>query len=242
MIDSAQQASFATTRWSMVLAAGQPALPGRGQALAELCQSYWPAVYGFVRRRVPNVHEAQDLTQAFFAFLLEKNPLAVAEPARGRFRSFLLTAVQNFLHNQGDRARAEKRGGVRAQLAMDFQQADSTLSLEPADLQTPERIFERQWVLALLERVMHQLRSEQAAAGKEQAFDLLKNHIGGRIAESSLADVAQQLSMTENAVKVAAHRLRNRYRVLLRGEVAQTVADPADVDNEIRQLFAVLQG
>ncbi len=179
MIDSRPFAPFATTRWSLVLAAGQRALPESDRALAALCQAYWPAVYVFVRRQVADLHEAQDLTQAFFTQLLEKNILAAVQPERGRFRSFLLTSVRNFLLNEWDKQKANKRGGSKKRVALDFQSHDGTFSLEPADTLTPERWYERQWVLGLLDQVMTQLRAEFAMAGKEGIFDRLKGSISG---------------------------------------------------------------
>ena len=240
MSESKQAASFATTRWSLVVAAGDRTLPESHPALAALCRIYWPAIYVFFRRQVTDVHEAQDLTQAFFARLLEKNILAVAEPTRGRFRSFLLASAQNFLRNEWDRRKARKRGGGQKILALDFRQHDSKPSFEPADPSTPERLYERQWALGLLEQVMTRLRGEFAKAGKEGVFDGLKSTLSGAQPDTSLAEIAQALGITANAAKVAAHRLRKRYRELLRAEVAQTLADPVEVDDEIRQLFAAL--
>jgi RNA polymerase sigma factor (sigma-70 family) len=241
MNDPEPPASFATTRWSLVLAAGQRAAPESDQALAALCQAYWGAVYVFVRRQVANLHEAQDLTQTFFAELLEKNLLAVAEPARGRFRSFLLTSVRNFLLNEWDKKKALKRGGGRKHLALDFQSHDSNYSLEPANTMTPERLYERQWALDLLEQVMTRLRAEFTKAGKERIFERLKGSLAGANAETPLAEIARQLGISANAAKVAAHRLRKRYRELLRAEVAQTLTDPNEIDDEIRQLFEALR-
>jgi RNA polymerase sigma factor (sigma-70 family) len=233
--------SFVTTHWSLVLAAGQRALPESEKALAALCQAYWGAVYVYVRRQVHDLHEAQDLTQSFFTRLLEANLLAVAQPARGRFRGFLLASVRNFIHNEWDKQKAVKRGGGRKHFALDFQQHDSTFSLEPVDLLTPERLYERKWVLALLEQVMARLRAEYVKAQKEKIFDLLKGSLLGANADESLAEIARQLGISENACKVAAHRLRKRYRELLRAEVAQTLADPREIDDEIRELFAALR-
>jgi RNA polymerase sigma-70 factor (ECF subfamily) len=235
---NSQPASFATTRWSLVVAAGQRAAPESDQALAALCQAYWPPVYVFVRRQVAEVNEAQDLTQSFFAHLLEKNLLTVAQPERGRFRSFLLTSVRNFLLNEWDKQKAAKRGGGKLSLSLDFRQHDSTYVLEPADTLTPERQFQRQWALGLLDQVMTRLRTEFVNAGKERLFDCLKGSLSG--SDVPLAEIARQLGISENAAKVAAHRLRKRYREVLRAEVAQTLTDPADIDDEIRQLFAAL--
>jgi RNA polymerase sigma-70 factor (ECF subfamily) len=241
MSEPRQHASFATTHWSLVLAAGQRAAPESARALAALCQAYWGPVYLFVRRQVADVHEAQDLTQAFFTQLLEKNLLAVAQPARGRFRSFLLTSVRNFLLNEWDKQRTQKRGGGQKVLALDFQQHDSKHVYEPADNLTPERLFLRQWVLTLLDQVMARLRAEYVRAGKEPIFERLKGSLSGGDAETSLAEIARTLDISANAAKVAAHRLRKRYRELLRAEIAQTLADPQEIDDEIRELFAALR-
>lgn len=241
MIDSHQPEPLATTRWSIVLAAGQHALPESTKALASLCQTYWGAVYVFVRRQVGDVHEAQDLTQTFFTQLLEKNLVAVAQPARGRFRAFLLTCVKNFLHNEWDKQKAQKRGGHCAMLALDFQAHDSKCGVEPVDHATPERLFERQWALALLDDVMNQLRRESVDAGKLANFEALKAFLSRGDADTPLADVALKLGISENAAKVAAHRMRKRYRELLRAEVSQTLADPQEVDDEIQHLFAALR-
>jgi RNA polymerase sigma factor (sigma-70 family) len=230
---------FASTHWSLVLAAGRRSLPDSDRALATLCRNYWFPLYAYARRRLGNLHEAQDLTQEFFARLLEKNLLAGAEPERGRFRAFLITAFKNFLVNEGDRARAQKRGGGQTALPLDFRAGDARYDLEPADEWTPERLFERQWTLTLLEQVLAALRAEFAADGKEPLFDALKGFLTGD-STASYAEVAPALGMSEGAAKTAAHRLRRRYRQLLRHEVAQTVADPAEVDDEIRSLFESL--
>ena len=225
-----------------MLAAGTRSLTESEKALAALCQAYWGAVYVFVRRQVADLHEAQDLTQAFFAQLLEKNILAVAQPSRGRFRSFLLTSVRNFLLNEWDKQKVRKRGGGQKHLALDFHQQDSTYSMEPADKVSPERLFERRWALGLLDQVMNRLRGEFAKAGKQRIFERLKGSLAGADPETSLAEIATELGISANAAKVAAHRLRKRYRELLRAEVAQTLADPEEIDDEIRQLFAALRG
>lgn len=233
-------ASFVTTHWSLVLAAGRRAQPDADQALASLCQSYWFPLYAYVRRRTADVHEAQDLVQGFFTRLLEKDLLAVADPERGRFRAFLLTALKHFLANEWSKEQAQKRGGGQVALALDFDSGESRYSLEPAHDLTAERLYEKQWVLTLLDRVLASLRAECQAAGKEAQFQLLKPFLGGGRGEGSYAAVARDLGMTEGAVKTAAHRLRQRYRELLRSELAQTVAHPADVDDEIRYLFTAL--
>lgn len=236
----ASAADFATTHWSLVLAAGERGGPEAEHALAVLCQRYWLPLYGFARRRVGGVHEAQDLTQEFFLRLLEKNALAAACPERGRFRSFLLKSLKNFLANEWDRATTQKRGGGRAQLSLDWESGESWLSLEPAHRDTPEREFERQWALTLLHNVVRRLQEECAAAGKSQQFMLLKETLTGGRAIIDYAVVAANLAVSEEAVRQAAHRLRKRYRELLRDEVAATVETASEVEDEISRLFAAL--
>jgi RNA polymerase sigma-70 factor (ECF subfamily) len=230
---------FATTRWSLVAAARDPAAPESRQALADLCAAYWYPVYAYVRRRGHDHHQAQDLTQAFFARLLEKNDLADADRTRGRFRSFLLTACQHFLANQYDHAKAKKRGGGRSHVALDFSDADQRYSHEPAHDDTPERLFDRRWALDLLDRALSELRSEYGDSGRGKLFEALKGTLTGG-AEEAYADLAERLAMTEGAVKVAVHRLRQRYRDRLRAAIAETVEKPEDVDGEVRDLFAAL--
>jgi RNA polymerase sigma-70 factor (ECF subfamily) len=239
---SGQPASFATTHWSIVLEAGQSKDVDGSVALAELCKKYWLPLYAYVRRRVQDTSEAQDLTQEFFTRLLEKDILAQANPERGRFRSFLLTAMQNFLTNEWRKAQASKRGGGLRTLSLDFTVGDSKLSFEPGHDWTAERIFERNWCITLLDHVLSQLREEYDASGKAELFTALRPFISSNRQEGSLAALAEQLEMTEGAVKVAAHRLRKRYRELLRSELTQTVADPTDVDDEIAWLFSALAG
>jgi RNA polymerase sigma-70 factor (ECF subfamily) len=231
---------FATTRWSIVLAAGQPqeAADARS-ALETLCQAYWYPVYAYLRRRTPQADDAQELTQAFFAHLLERNALAAADPNRGRFRAFLLTACKNFVANERERAQAQKRGGQVRLLSLDFDSGEARLQLEPVEALTPERLFERQWALTLLDRVLQLLRDEFAKHGRERNFDLLKVYLGGPGPESYAA-LGAQLDMSEGAARVAVHRLRRRYREILREEIAETVATPEEIDDEIRSLFAAL--
>jgi RNA polymerase sigma-70 factor (ECF subfamily) len=229
---------FATTRWSLVAAAQDPAAPESRQALADLCAAYWYPVYAYVRRSGHDHHQAQDLTQAFFARLLEKNDLADADRTRGRFRSFLLTACQHFLANQHDYEKAKKRGGGRSHVALDFEDADHRYAREPAHDDTPERLFDRRWALDLLDRALTELRGEYEESGRGKLFDALKGTLTG--GAEAYADLAQSLDMTEGAVKVAVHRLRQRYRDRLRAAIAETVERPEDVDDEVRDLFASL--
>jgi RNA polymerase sigma factor (sigma-70 family) len=230
--------AFATTHWSIVLAAGG-ATPAAGNALAVLCRAYWYPLYVFVRRQGHAPHDAQDLTQAFFARLLAKSALGAVTPERGRFRTFLLTAMEHFLINEWRRARTRKRGGGAPLLSLD-DDAEARYLREPADAITPEKLFDRRWALTLLDRVLVRLGGELAAVGKAAQFEALKFCLSGE--KHAYAEVARGLGMTEGAVKVAAHRLRERYRALIRAEIAETVASSEEVDSEMRDLFAALSG
>jgi RNA polymerase sigma-70 factor (ECF subfamily) len=233
---------FATTHWSLVLAAGGREDSDSRQALAELCQTYWYPVYAYVRRRVSDVHEAQDLTQAFFARLLEKHTIESADPSRGRFRGFLLTACKRFLVNEWHKDRTVKRGGGQIPLSLDFESGESKYAVEPVDTLTAERLYERQWALALLARVMERLKEEFVNKDKALHFEQLKQFISGSKGVDAYEAAADALGISAGAVKVAAHRLRGRYRDLLRSEIAQTVEEPEEIDDEIRSLFEVLGG
>jgi RNA polymerase sigma factor (sigma-70 family) len=232
---------FHTTHWSLVVAAAGQEGEASKTALADLCQAYWYPLYAFLRRRGNSTQDASDLTQGFFAALLEKGYLADADPERGRFRSFLLTAVTRFAAKEHDRAIALKRGGGKRILAIDFKEGERRYQCEPADNWTPERIFERRWALTLLDRTLAQLRNEHAAAGKMDHFEGLKIFLTGEAGAPPLRQLAEQLGMTEGAVKVAIHRLRQKYRELLRAEIAQTVAAHDDVDDELTLLLAALR-
>jgi RNA polymerase sigma-70 factor (ECF subfamily) len=232
---------FASTHWSIVLAAGHRSSAESGKALAELCRTYWFPLYAYARRHTRHVHEAQDLTQGFFAFLLEKDSLAGVLPERGRFRAFLLTAFRHYMVNEWNKARTQKRGGGVPPISLDFVRGEERYSLEPADRLTPERLYERQWALSLLDHVLKRLHDEFTGAGKAWQFALLKVFITPQAAGVTQAEAARQLGMTEGAVAVAVHRLRRRYAEILRAEIEETVADAADVDDEIRDLFAALE-
>jgi RNA polymerase sigma factor (sigma-70 family) len=231
---------FVTTHWSRVLSAGRSDSTHARTALETLCRTYWPPIYAFVRRQGHNPHDAQDLTQEFFARLLEKKSFATVDPARGRFRSFLLGALKNFLANEWDKARAQKRGGGQTLIPIDVQNAETSFAIEPADNVTAEMIFERRWALTLLDKVMQQLRDEYVRDGKAVLFEELKSTLTGASRSAPYAEIAARLGTSEGAVKVAVHRLRQRYRELLRAEIAHTVATPAEVEDEIRNLFAAL--
>jgi RNA polymerase sigma-70 factor (ECF subfamily) len=233
---------FATTHWSVVLAAGNRARPAANQALGQLCEGYWYPIYAYVRRRVSDVHEAQDLTQAFFERLLERGSIASADPDRGRFRAFLLTACKRFLVNEWHKDRAVKRGGGRRPVSFDFDSGESKLGLIAADTLSPEELYDQKWAITLLERVMEKLRVEYAAKDRLPHFETLKNYLAGSPQDASYAAAAQALKISETTAKVAAHRMRRRYRELLRGEIAQTVERPEEIEEEIRELFSLLGG
>ncbi len=232
---------FPTTRWSRVIQAGDPEAPQARESLAELCNAYWYPLYAYIRRRGYGPEQARDLTQDFFARALEKNLLAEADPARGRFRSFLRTVCAHFLANRRDREHARKRGGGRAVLSIDAADAEGRYELELADGLTPERIFDRSWALTLLGRVLDQLGREYDEAGKTATFEALRGLLAGEPDVPSYAAVGARLGTSEGAARVAAHRLRRRYGELLRQEIAATLAEPAEVDDEIRDLFAALE-
>jgi RNA polymerase sigma factor (sigma-70 family) len=223
----------------MVVSAGRNGSPQAGQALAALCESYWFPLYAFVRRAGHTAEDAQDLTQEFFARLLAPDFLAKADRSKGKFRTFLLAALKHFLADQWDRARAQKRGGGKAVISFDSLDAETRYRLEPADDLTPERMFEKQWALSLLERVLSRLDAEMAANGKLELFEALKDTLTGA-RPIGYAAIGTALAMSEGAVKVAAHRMRRRYRTLLREEIAQTVAGAEDIGDEIRYLLSCL--
>ena len=236
------QRSFATTHWSIVLAAAHDSRPDARAALATLCETYWYPLYAYVRRLGYKAEDAQDLTQGFFAALLEKGYVKAADRERGRFRSFLLTALKRFLSKEYDRAHAQKRGGERKPISLDLESGESRYSLEPSHDVTPEAIYERRWALTVLDRVIVRLRQTCVDAGKTAFFESLKAFLTGEAGAPPYEQVARELGMSEGAVKVAVHRLRRRYRDLLRTEIAQTVADPEAVEDELKYLMAVLQG
>jgi RNA polymerase sigma-70 factor (ECF subfamily) len=245
MNDSNQSDSprtFATTRWSVVLVAGQKSSPDADAALATLCETYWFPLYAYVRRRGHNVGEAQDLTQEFFARLLEKDYVTAADPERGRFRAFLLTSFKHFLSKERDKARAQKRGGGRFPLSLDLASGESRYAVGPTDTLTPEQLYDRQWTVALLDRIMRRLEEEMRESGKADWFERLKGFIAGGSGGATYAKTAESLGTTEAAAKMATHRMRQRYRELLRREIAETVEHVADVEDEIRSLFAAFSG
>jgi RNA polymerase sigma factor (sigma-70 family) len=234
-----RSAVFATTHWSVVLAAGRADSPQAQRSLEQLCQTYWLPLYSYVRRRGYAEADAQDLTQGFFEWLLQRNWLGRADQQRGRFRSFLLTSLNGYLANEWDKARAQKRGGGRT-ISLPFNAADTHCGWEPADNVTPEQSFEWRWALTLLDHVMSRLCAEYARQDKAQLFEQLKPCLLGDRSAQPYALLASQLGITEGSVKVAVHRLRQSYRQLLREEIAHTVARPEEIEEEMRHLFAVL--
>ena len=229
---------FHTTHWSVVVSA-RGDRSGARVALEKLCQAYWYPLYEFVRRQGLSGHDAQDLTQEFFARLLEKDWLAGVDRERGRFRSWLLAALKHFLANEWTRARTQKRGGGAVLFSFDELDAESRLQHEPAT-DSPEQIYDRRWAMTLLDQVMARLRTEMAGVGKLGHFEALKFCLTGE--KSGYAEVGARLGMSEGAVKVAVHRLRERYRALLRAEIAETVATEKEIEDELRALLAALSG
>jgi RNA polymerase sigma-70 factor (ECF subfamily) len=229
---------FPTTRWTLVVAAGDPRRKEARSALISLCENYWYPLYAYLRRRGYQPDPAQDLTQEFFTRMLEGRYLDRADPEKGRFRSFLLTSLKYFVADEEDRHRALKRGGGVV-LSLEFDSGEERYQREPAHDETPERIFERRWALSLLDRVVERLRSEFLQHGRPEHFDRLKVFLLGQ-SDAPYSALAREMNTSEGALKVAIHRLRKRYRELFRQEIADTVADPADVESELRFLAAVL--
>ena len=231
---------FTTTRWTLVLEAADTRSPHGREALEDLCECYWYPLYVYVRRRGYGSEEAQDLTQGFFAQFLAKGYIKAADPQRGKFRSFLLSSLQNYLANEWDRARAKKRGGGRIPISLDFEKGEERYHVEPADDISPDKVYEQRWALALIDRTLERLAAAMEQAGQSQRFNSLQPFLTGETTGTRYRSVAARLGMTEGAVKVAVHRLRQRFGVLLREEVGQTVADSGQVDEEIRYLLSVL--
>jgi RNA polymerase sigma-70 factor (ECF subfamily) len=231
---------FATTHWSVVLQAGQPKTPGYQQALETLCRSYWFPLYAYLRRQGYKNQQAEDYTQAFFCRILEKQMLSMADSKRGKFRSFLLGALKHFLSDEYDRGQAQKRGGGRKILSIDFKDAENQYSLEPAHRLSPEKLFDKSWALTVLARTMSRLKAELVSQNKQELFDHLKIYLTTEKGSIPYRDKAAELDMTEGNVRTAVHRLRRRYRKLLRDEISQTVTAEEQVDEEIDDLFNAL--
>jgi DNA-directed RNA polymerase specialized sigma24 family protein len=231
---------FQTTSWTLVQAAAENPSADSRQALATLCQAYWPPVYAFIRRNGYDLDQAQDLSQGFFALLLEKNYLGDADRRRGKFRSFLLTAVKHFLANEWDRSHALKRGGGQLPLSIDLVAAEKWCAPTLVEGTTPENLFERRWALSLLEQVLSKLRAEFAAAGKADQMESLSVFLNEDFEDARSQEVAEKLGMSAGALRTAVHRMRRKYRSLLRDEIAQTVSKPEEIDEEIRFLMSTL--
>lgn len=232
-------ASFVTTHWSLVLRAGHESSPEASAALETLCRRYWQPVYAFVCRRSHSHHDAQDLTQEFFARLLRLKSLSDATPEKGRFRTFLLTSLQRFLVSEWRKATRQKRGGAQVTCSLDARLAEQGCAAEPVDAETPEKAWEKAWALAVMQSGLARLQQEYHAAGKQALFEQLKNIVWGDGSSAAYVRIAAQLGLSEGALKVSVLRLRQRCREILREEVAQTVATPAEVDAELRHLIAV---
>jgi len=230
---------FPTTAWSVVLAAGRDSTNAQA-ALSRLCEVYWYLVYAYIRHRGYTSQDTEDLTQQFFTHLLQTHLVQAARPDRGRFRSFLLASVRNFLANEWDRAHAGKRGGTAVALPLDFVAAERRYAGDLSNRLTPERLFERGWALALLERVLMRLRSEFEATGRTQRFELMRSFLDSEPSENGYVRLAAGLDISEGAARVAVYRLRSRYRELLCEEISEIVAGPDEVEDEIRYLLAAL--
>lgn len=233
---------FTTTHWSVVLEAGRGSAPAAHDALERLCRAYWYPLYAFVRRLGHSPDDAQDLTQGFFAHLLQHHLVAKADREAGRFRSFLLGSLKHFLAHEYERATALKRGGGQPVLSLDGFDPEERYTLEPSDVATPETLFDQRWARQQIENALGRLRAEYAASGRGPVFDLLKDYVWGNQNSLGLAEIAERLELTEEAVKKSVQRLRQRFRDALRAEVAQTVATPDQIDDELRHLRAALSG
>jgi len=239
--DWPQGAQFATTRWTMVVTAGQEDAPGARQALEFLCQKYWPPLYCYLRRQGYDRSRAEDFVQGFFTHLLEKRGLQNVKPQKYKFRSFLLASLKNFVADEYRRSQTARRGGGNSILPLEFEQAETCYSLEPADRLSADRLFDRSWAMTVIARAMEMLRREYVDAGKGELFEQLKGHITTEPQAGFYRQSADHLDMSEGALRVAAHRLRQRLRELIRDEIAETVTTPEQLEEEIRDLFAAFE-
>lgn len=233
---------FVSTRWTLVLRAGRQSSPESARALEELCRTYWYPLYAYVRRRGSTKEDAEDLVQSFFERFLQRNYLEGLAAERGKFRAFLLASLKHFLANAWDRSQRIKRGGGQSLLSLDWDRAEEKFCLEPLDQDSPDRVFDREWATALLGRVIELLRESCVAEGRGDWFEQAKDFLMVGVDAVPYAEAARQAGMEEAAMRVAVHRLRKRYRELLRAEIAQTLADPTQVAEEMQSLFAALSG
>ena len=235
------QRVFATTQWSLVVAAANnDSSENSSEALEQLCQNYWYPLYAYVRRRGFSADESSDLTQAFFAQFLERNAIEHADPERGKFRTFLLTSLKNFIANQWRSDRAQKRGGHLQKISLEFARGEEQYALEPVDSVTPENLFDRKCALTLLSKTFDKLQEEYNRSNKSDLFDRIKTYLVGNQDKVPYREVSEELGITESAVKVAVHRMRKRCGLLLRNEIAQTVSSEEEVDQELREMYSTL--
>jgi DNA-directed RNA polymerase specialized sigma24 family protein len=235
-----KEAAFPATPWSVILQAGATDSPGAAHALERLCRMYWYPLYAFLRRQGMTPHDAEDLTQSFFAHLFEKNALKTLGQEKGKFRSFLLAACTNFLRDERDRATAQKRGGGHQIVPLDAAKAEELYETEPASELDALKLFERRWAFTLLNAAIARLRGEYETTGKKELFDKMEPYLTREIDDRFYAEEAPGLKLTEGAARVALHRMRRRFGTLLRSEVAYTVSDPGHVEAELRQLLAAI--
>jgi RNA polymerase sigma factor (sigma-70 family) len=240
-IGTPHRQAFLTTHWSVVLTAAHSDSTQARDALAKLCQTYWHPLYAYVRRRGYSPQDAEDLTQGFFAQLLERNAVSTVNPEKGRFRSFLLASLNHFILDEWDKSRAQKRGAGKL-VSFDTEQAESWLEQAPSATLTPEQAFELRWAITLLEQVYRRLEEEHRQEGRAELFEVLRTTLAGPGNSAPYAELGQRLSLNENAVKVAVHRLRQRYRALLRQTIAETVETEAEVEEELRYLLRIVAG
>jgi RNA polymerase sigma-70 factor (ECF subfamily) len=234
---------FATTHWSVVIRAGRGDEGAAYQALSQLCEGYWYPLYAFVRRQGHEAEESRDLVQGFFAHFIEKNVVGIADPERGRFRSFLLSCLRRYLTSEWRRDHAQRRGGFATVVSIDDDDAERRYGLEPADRLSPETMYDRRWALTLIERAPEERARQHDTPAKRALYEALRPHLTGHASEAEGYDeIARRLGMEPTAVRVAVHRLRHKYGACLRAQIAQTVADPAQVEEEMQALFAALRG
>jgi RNA polymerase sigma-70 factor (ECF subfamily) len=240
-ITSPTQARFDQTNWSIILPAAQRHMPGAQDALEQLCKIYWPPLYAFLRRQGQSPENAKDLTQGFFVHLLEGDRLLNVDPSKGKFRSFLLACLNNYVQNEKAKQNAAKRGGGQIEIPINVSDAETNLGFEPSDSQDPAQIFERKWASVLLYVVLKQLREKHRAVGKLELFEILQPFITGEAGRGDYVEAAARLELSEGATRVAATRLREEFRIQLRAEVGRTVSRASEIDDEIRYLLKVLR-